>query len=316
MIRRLVFLLSFLAWAAAFTHGAELETYQLVTGGPLVGEPIHADARGLVVKASDGTFAPRVAWTNFTEADMKKLANLAMAKPFVEPFLEIEEEPLKKEAVEIRPKPVLRMERPEPKAGFGSIFVSPLSITLLILLYFANIYAGYEIGLFRNYPPVLVCVAAAVAPVIGPVVFLCLPTGIKAAPVATFGPQPEHVLHDDQVAAFEVGAAAETHTPVVPAPEQAKSHLPPPTIYQRGPTTFNRRFFETKMAGFLRVVPSEAEKDMLIHVKSSRGEYVGHRISRVMPNELYLQVSKGGTSSDVILPFNEISEVQVRHKDA
>ena len=112
------------------------------------------------------------------------------------------------------------------------------------------------------------------------------------------------------------GAVAEAHAHA-PQPAAESAHrLPPPTVYQRGQTTFNRRFFETKLSGFLRVIPSEAEKDMLIHIKSARGEYVGSRLSRVMPNELYLQISKGGASSDVIIPFNDISEVQIRHKDA
>src|SRR5262245_47326117 len=315
MIRRLVLLLAVLGCATALARREETETYELVMGGPLTGEPIHADGRGLVVKTSDGSFAPRVAWTNFTEADMKKLANLPMAKQFVEPFLEPEVEPAKREAVEIRPKPVPRLERPEPNAGLGVLFSSPLSLKLLILLYFANIYAGYEIGLFRNYPPVMVCIAAAVAPVIGPIVFLCLPTHLHTKAMPDLEPQPEHILHSDQAAAFE---AADTHEPAAARAQhaQAKAHLPPPTIYQRGHITFNRRFFETKLSGFLRVVPSEAEKDMILLIKSARGEYVGQRISRVMPNEIYLQVSKGGASSYVILPFNEITEIQVRHKDA
>jgi hypothetical protein len=29
-----------------------------------------------------------------------------------------------------------------------------------------------------------------------------------------------------------------------------------------------------------------------------------------------LQISKGGATADVIIPFNEINEVQVRHKEA
>jgi hypothetical protein len=315
MIRTMALLSTIVALGTWFAQSAEPQTYQLVTGGPLIGEPIHADERGLVVKASDGSFAPRVAWTNFTEADMKKLVTLPLAKRFVEPFLEIEEEPGKKEAVEITPKPVPRLERPDPKAGLGAIFISPLGITLFILLYFANIYAGYEIGLFRNYPPVLVCIVAAIAPIIGPIIFLCLPTHLRAAAPATFEPQPQQVLHGDQAVAFAVGAEVEAPAGAS-APESAKAKFPPPTIYQRGHTTFNRRFFETKLSGFLRVVPSEAEKDMVLCVKSVRGDYVGQRISRLMPNEIYLQVSKGGASSDIILPFNEINEVQVRHKDA
>ncbi len=100
------------------------------------------------------------------------------------------------------------------------------------------------------------------------------------------------------------------------APAAAASAAAPAQVFQRGQTTFNRRFFETKLAGFLRMVPSESEKNMLLHVKSARGEHVASRISRVTPDELYLQVVKGGASTDVMIPFSEISEVQIRHKEA
>ena len=78
---------------------------------------------------------------------------------------------------------------------------------------------------------------------------------------------------------------------------------------------FNRRFFETKLAGFLRMVPGEAERDMVIHVKSARGEHVAQRLSKVLPNELCLQVMKAGASSEVAIPYSEIYEIQIRHKD-
>src|SRR4029450_13135069 len=65
------------------------------------------------------------------------------------------------------------------------------------------------------------------------------------------------------------------------------------TVFQRGQTTFNRRFFETKFAGFLRMVPGDAEGNKVIYVKSARGEHVGSRISRIQPNEICLQVIKG-----------------------
>jgi hypothetical protein len=79
---------------------------------------------------------------------------------------------------------------------------------------------------------------------------------------------------------------------------------------------FNRRFFETKLSGFLRMVPSDAERDMVINIKSSRGEYMGNRISKLQPDDLTLQFHRGSASSDVTIPFTEIQEVTIRHKDA
>ena len=79
---------------------------------------------------------------------------------------------------------------------------------------------------------------------------------------------------------------------------------------------FNRRFFETKLSGFLRMVPSDAERDMVINVKSSRGEYIGNRISKLQPDDLTLQFHRGSASSDVTITFTEVQEVTIRHKDA
>ena len=54
------------------------------------------------------------------------------------------------------------------------------------------------------------------------------------------------------------------------------------------------------------------EKDLLLIVKSARGEHVGARLSRIDPNELYLQIRDGAATADVMIPFNEIYEVQIR----
>jgi hypothetical protein len=101
-----------------------------------------------------------------------------------------------------------------------------------------------------------------------------------------------------------------------PAPAPAAPKLPEPVVYRRGQTMFNRRFFETKLAGFLRMVPSDAERDMVITIKSARGEYMGNRISKLQPEDLTLQFHRGTASSDVTIPFTDIQEVTVKHKDA
>ena len=205
-----------------------------------------------------------------------------------------------------------RDERPDPRAGFGALFRSPLSIMLLVIVYLANLYAAFEISIFKNYPAAAVCSAAAVVPILGPAVFLCLP---RRLPGVKQEPEPEQLAEEHQ-AQHVVTHEHEVAEAPAPAPvAHAGPALPPPTIYQRGHFSFNRRFFETKMPGFLRVVPSEAEKDMLIFVKSSRGEHVATRISRLTPNEIYLHVVKGGASAEVMIPYTELAEIQVRHKD-
>jgi hypothetical protein len=293
--------------------------YQLVTGETLAGEPLAPDARGVIIKRADGSLSERIPWTNFTQNALQDLAKaLPKQQKLIEPFLvEDEPEPVKKARQEVRFTPPPRLERPDMKAGLGALFASPLSLTLLLFVYLANLYAAMEIALFRNYPIPLVIGVAALAPVIGPIIFLCMPTYIPKEQVVELPQTPEEIAYEQAVVAGEVqaheehaAAAAHGHAHGAPGVH------PPAAVYQRGTTMFNRRFFETKMSGFLRVIPSEAEKDMVILVKAARGEYVGQRLSKVLQNELYLQVNKAGASSDVAIPYSEIHEVQIRHKDA
>jgi len=299
---------------------APAATFTLTTGESLEGEPISFNAQGMVVKRPDGSFAPRVAWTNLTETVMKELAKNPKAKPFVEPFVDIEEPETAKKRIEIKPKPVPRLDRPNAKAGLGALFSSPLSLTLFLLLYASNIYAAYEISVFRNHATGLVCGIAAVAPVIGPIVFLCMPPRLpKSHDELAAESMAAHLSEEEREALAQAEAqpahAAGGHDPAQAAAPADKKQTQI-TVYQRGQTTFNRRFFETKFAGFLRMVPGDAERGKVIYVKSARGEHVGTRISRIQPNEIYLQVTKGEATSDIIIPFNDIQEVQVRPKEA
>src|SRR3954471_2205626 len=257
MIQRWTWLLMLCLCAS----GVRAATYELAGGATLTGEPISANAQGLVVKREDGSFAPRVPWTNFTQNALKQLAQDPKAKQFVDPMLEGEEEiASRKAAQEITVKPVTRLERPDMRGGGAALFRSPISVTLLILVYLANLYAGFEVAIFRNYPIGVGIAIAAVAPIVGPAIFLCLPrrmavTREEQGEQLAAEHQAEHVVMPEQEA-VEGGAP--------PPPVPSGPVLPQPIIYQRGHFSFNRRFFETKMPGFLRMVPSESEMDMLI----------------------------------------------------
>ena len=47
-----------------------------------------------------------------------------------------------------------------------------------------------------------------------------------------------------------------------------------------------------------------------------RDEFTGKRIMNVTQNDLSLQVFKGEATHDEVIPFTEIQEVTIRHKDA
>lgn len=318
MIRRLVKILSCLIVAAGWAWTGAAATFSLNDGQTISGDVSSGTAQGLILRKGEGEFTPRIPWTNFTQSALKQLSSNPKIKPFLEPYLELDEpEPsaTKKKQITADPKIPERMERPDPKAGLGGLFKNGLTLTLIFLIYAANVYAGFEVALFRNYPPAVVCGVAAVAPFLGLMVFLCLPTRLQkshdelaAESMAHHAPEAPAHGHGHPQAHGSEEAPAEAAASAAPAAPQA-------IVYLRGQTTFNRRFFETKFAGFLRMVPGEAEKDKVIEVKSSRGDHVGTRLARVQPAEIYLQVTKGGASSEVMIPFTEILEVKIRPRE-
>ena len=288
---------------------AEKETYQLENGEAVTGEFITADKDGLLLKAGDGSYK-RTPWSQFTQESLKALSQNPKAKSFVTPLLdELLEETPRKPAVEFKPGP--RLERPPPPSKFGAFFASPLAVFIFLVLYAGNLYAAWEIAIFRNHLGPLACGVSAVLPFIGPIAFLCIPGRPFEAEASQQAQESAAQKAGDEVAAQlrEQPAVAQPEKPTQPG-------LPEPIVYKRGHYMLNRRFFETKLAGFLRVVPSDTEKDLVVVIKSARGEYVGKRISRLTTDELHLQTFKGDASEDVALPFNEISEVQVKHRDA
>ena len=316
MIRRLVKILSCLLIAAGWAWTGTAATFSLNDGQTISGDVSSGTAQGLILRKGEGEFTARIPWTNFTQSALKQLSSNPKIKPFLEPYLELDEpEPsaAKRKQITADPKIPERMDRPDPKAGLGNLFKNGLTLTLILLIYAANVYAGFEVAMFRNYPPLVGCGVAAVAPFLGLIVFLCMPTRLQkshdelaAESMAQHTPDPAAHAHGHAHGADEV--PAEAAAPAAPAAPQA-------VVYLRGQTTFNRRFFETKFAGFLRMVPGEAEKDKVIEVKSSRGDYVGSRLARVQPSEIYLQVTKGGASSEVMIPFTEILEVKIRPRE-
>jgi hypothetical protein len=290
------------------------ETFKLADGQVLEGEPIGPNAQSVVIRRPDGSFSDRITWEKFSPEALKKFEKIPSTKKFVADFIEPEEdkEP-KRVAREIPFNAPPRLDRPDPKAGFGSLFASSIGLVLFFLLYAANVYAAYEISVFRNYHWALVCGLSLVMPVITQAVFLCVPTRVKPVEEEAAPAADEMVAQTFQVpgmAPVEDEAAAGV-TPAPGAPTHAAAQ-----VYQRGQFTFNRRFFETKLAGFLKVVPGPAEKDMVLEVTSLRGHHVAQRIARIMPNDLVLLVAKGAASEEVAIPFAEVREIKVRHRDA
>ncbi len=320
-----------LALLSNVAHGA---TYKLTNGKEVTGEllPSSATDAGVQIKVAEGQYE-RVLWGSFTQEDLKSFASNAKLQPLVEPFIEItQEERLKK--TEFTVKAPQRLDLPASGSFIGAMFSSSLGLLVIVLLYAGTIYAGYEVAIFRAQPPFLVAGLAAI-PVLGllsPIVFLAMPTRMKSGEAAGEENATAAFAPEGTVAAAAAAAAAGTADPNNPMQNANVAHpgslhlhhdekkettgkLPEPQVFQRGQFTFNRRFFETKFPGFFGVVRRDAEKDLVLVIKASRGKFVGQRISRIAANDLHLQVQHGAATEEVMIPFSEVQEIRVQHKD-
>lgn len=314
-----------LAFCTAFSACAA-ETFRLANGDALVGELLLASANdaGVQIRVGDGKYE-RVNWAQFSQEDLKKFAQNQKLQAFVEPFIEIApEELIKKTEVVVKQPP--RLAQPAKQSLFGAMFSSGIGLFIVFLLWAGNVYAGYEVAVFRAQPPVLVCGVSAVAPLVGPIVFLSMPTRMKPAEEVV-----EHAPEGTVAAAAAAAAAAASedinpmhangavhpgslHLHTEPEPEKAKTAEA--VVFQRGQYTFNRRFIETKFVNFFGVVRHNEDRDKVLVVKAARGTYTADRISRIASNDMHIQVHKGHASEEVMIPFQEIQEIRVQHRDA
>jgi hypothetical protein len=301
------------------------ETYQFKDGQTATGEFVSANEHGVLLKLGDNKYSERIPWSKFSQNDLKDIAQKnPKAAQFAEPFIELtQDEKIQRKAIVI--KEATRLERPAARSLFGALFSSGIGLFIVLILYLANLYAAFEISVYRARPAGLVCGVSAVAPVVGPILFLSLPTQLRNVKEETFlpeAPPEESAEAESATPAADTGGLhiARTGTDTAAAQHETASaaapSLPPTIVYERGQFTFNRRFFETKFSGFFGVVSRGADKDMVMVINSARGEYVGQRISRIAGNDLHFQVDKGHASEEVMIPFIEIKQVQLKHKDA
>jgi hypothetical protein len=320
-VRKIHFLYFILLLCGLLTGIAQAETFKLNDGESITGEMIPGSVSdsGIQIRVEEGKYE-RVPWSNFSQEDLKKFARDAKIRAFAEPYIEVtQEERIKKTEVKINEVP--RLQRPAPQSLIGAMFSSGVGVFLLLAIYAANIYAAYEIAVFRAQPKVLVCGVAAIAPVIAPIIFLSMPTRMtrndeQAAMEADAAavPAPTFSVANPEAEAAAAQAAGGLH--LAHAEAGHASGLPQTQTFQRGAFTFNRRFLETKFSGFFGVVRRDAEKDMVLLIKAARGNYVATRISRITANDMHVQVNKGHASEEVMIPFSEIQEIQLKHKDA
>ena len=347
MIRPLFFTLA-LSALALLTDPAFGFDFTLKDGTVHKGEPaLGANEKGIIIRSESGTYGTRIEWNRFTQDSLKEFAKNPRIAKFIETLLDAPPagEGDKEETVTISDKakkalPVVREypkpDRNAPQFGFMSGFSTGIGIVMLLILYAGNIYAGHEIAIFRRRPRPLVCGVAAALPVVGPLLFLCLPSipekpinqmiveeAPPAAPTPTAHGAPKKGLGKSPPAAHgttaQAAAAEQAEAPAEAEAAEAAAPPPPPAAklpsYKRGEFTINRRFIETKLSSFLKVVPSEAEKGLVCVMKTARGEFVGRRITKITPADITLAIGDENAYYDQLITYNDILEIEIRHKE-
>jgi hypothetical protein len=321
-VRKLLWTISGL-WLCGLLAAAGAGSFPLADGTTVSGDIVSFNDNGIIFRTGDDKYTDRLPWVKFSQDGLKQLAQNPKIDPFVEPFFA-------PAPVEMAPKPVVkiqdvpRLDRSSPASLFGGLFSSSVGLAVLLLIYGANIYAGYEIARFRARPLAVVMGVAAALPVLGPVIFLSLPglqatapaeempaeTSAEGGPVGSEphrfvvpGVKPDEEIHI-VTGSWEAGA------PPTP-PDQPETE-----VFQRGQFMFNRRFFETKFSGFFGIVRREADKDKVLQVKTPRSLFVAERISRIAANEVHFEVLRGDSRQEVMVPFAEIQEIQLKHRKA
>lgn len=304
------------------------DTFTLTDGQKITGVLVSPGDRGALIRQpnnqyyrvlkSDGTLTARIPWSRFSQEDLKRImAKNKRAAGFAEPWVDLP--PLDKSRERaFTAKEVTRLPRPQTGSFIGGFASSSIGLTILFVLYLANLYAAYEIATVRMYPWAMVCGVAALVPVIGPIVFLYLPTRMRTQA------QVEADLYASErptrpalaiPAVARPAGESEGGPALSVAAEPADAGPPPAQIFARGQFTFNRRFFETKFANFFGIVRREADKDMLLVFRTARGEFAAERINRIAANDLHVQMRRAGATEEVQVPFIEIKEVVLKHKD-
>jgi hypothetical protein len=313
-VRRIVWTI-FGFWLCGLLVAVAADTFPLTDGKSVTGDVISYNDNGVIFRLDVDKYSERVPWTKFSQDALKQLAKNPKIRPLAEPFIETPP-PERVKGGEVKVHEVSRLELPPKQSLFVALFRSSVGLVVLMLIYAANIFAGYEIAVVRSRPIALVMGMAVVLPILGPLIFLIMPV-----PAAAPEPAATQPIAAPQIFTVPgVAQPAESGIHIVEGSWQGKSAAAAaanpnePQVFQRGQFTFNRRFFETKFSGFFSMIRRESEKNLMLTVKTGRALFVVERITRIAANEMHVEVAQGAAKQEVTVPFAEIVEVQLKPK--
>ena len=278
----------------------------LTDGSTLTGEMLKHDDNGLQLRV--GETYTNVAWARLSQDALKQLANDPKIKPQVEPFIEPEVSQ-RAPKPEIKINAVTRLARPANPSILGGLLTSSVGKFIFFVLFLANLFAAYEISIVKARPAAQVVGLSALLPIIGPVIFLILPMVEKAA-------TEEHVEHAAPAGTQGAAAQAAAANPGIEIGDASWKHQEAKKaeaqIFARGKFTFNKRFIETKFAGFIGGEPKGDAVKFTMEVKTGGGQFAVEHIAQVGMAEAIFETPNG----QVTVPFADILEIKLNPKTA
>jgi hypothetical protein len=317
---RRLFLHSLLFLTTAACLALQAAGYKLADGTTLSGMVVSTNEEGVVIDLGDGNLSKRRKWTEFSQEALAKFKAEFETNPRVSQrtkviigglILRMDPPPNPGATNEMEPPPVPvpevikapraaltkveGFERPLADPSFRDALFTPVGILALILALGANFFAAFEIALYKHRPIALV-MGVSVLPVIGPLIFFCMP---QASPAS---PKPEKNTRNS--AASEVSQK----TAAAAAPENPDS-----VFYRAGEVTINRRFIETKLISFMKMVQTGDAKNLWLAVRTSEGEeYWTQHITKITQEGMTLKTPVENVWDHREVSFFQIQEMEVR----
>jgi hypothetical protein len=297
------FLIFFSLWLGFAATVFAAETLTLADGSSVSGDIVKFDDHDAMIHTTADTYT-NIAWPQFSQDSLKQLAANAKYKPYADPFINPTADESSKPQIKVNP--VTRMTLPEHPSIFGGLLHSSVGLFMLLVIYAANLYAAFEIAVVRGKPMGAVMGLSAVLPIAGPIIFLAQP--MKAPDTEEVAGEPA----PDGSAPPAPGAAPE-EIQIMSASWQGQSEekKPQSQVFSRGKFTLNKRFIETKFAGFIGEPKGDA-KNFSMEIKTLKETIAVECIKQVGATEVILETPNG----QVTVPFADIQEVKLNPKTA
>jgi hypothetical protein len=308
-VRKILFLFTLALFVACGAMAAE--TLTLTDGSTQAGDIVKFDDNGLMLRGEGDAYVT-VPWGKLSQDSLKHLTENPKIKPLVEVFILPDESqrPPKPEISVKKGDELIRLKLPgrdgnPPPSLFGGLLASPVGWFILLVLYGANLYAGFEVAVIRARPAIQVVGLAALLPVVGPVIFLAMPVRVEA---------PSE--HQDFAAPAGTAGASAQRTPeeikIAEASWRKEEKKPEVQLFTRGKFTFNKRFVETKFAGYVGELKGDALK-FSMEVKTATAQFAVERIMQVAATEVIFETVASG---QVTVPLGDILEIKLTPKAA